>query len=170
MLQTIRKLWRYRSVQITLEILFFMLLYLAARAYMQRDLAAGPAPQFSATTLSGEYFDMAQPRTHPVLLHFWATWCGICRLEQDSIESISKDHQVITVAMNSGDEVEVQQFMQQEGLTFPVVNDPQGELALLYGVRGVPTSFVINSTGRISAVERGYTTEWGLRLRLWWSN
>ena len=164
------QLLKRRRVLFLVEILFFILLYLGLRAYMQRDLAQGLAPQFSATTVTGESFDLAQPRTRPVLLHFWATWCGICRLEQGSIESIARDHQVITVAMNSGDELEVQQFMQQEGLTFPVVNDPEGELALRYGVRGVPTSFVINTAGEISAVERGYTTEWGLRLRLWWSD
>lgn len=170
MLNSIRKLWRYRSVKIGIEILFFVLLYLAARAYMQRDLAEGPAPQFTATTLSGEVVDLAQPRTRPLLLHFWATWCGICRLEQDSIESIARDHHIITIAMNSGDDMEVAQYLQEEGVSFPVVNDPQGELALRYGVRGVPTSFIVNSAGNISAVERGFTTEWGLRLRLWWAN
>jgi len=169
MLTRWHRLVKHRRVLLLIEILFFVVLYLGLRAYMQRDLVEGQAPLFTAATLTGEVVDLAQPRTRPVLIHFWATWCGICRLEQGSIESIARDHEVISIAMNSGDAMEVAQFMQEAGLTFPVVTDPAGELALRYGVRGVPTSFVLNSAGKISAVERGYTTEWGLRLRLWWS-
>lgn len=169
MLSRFYRLLKHRRVLLLIEILFFVLLYLGVRAYVQRDLVEGQAPHFISSTLTGEVVDLAQPRTRPVLIHFWATWCAICRLEQDSINSIARDHDVISIAMTSGDAMEVRQFIQDEGLSFPVINDPQGELARRYGVRGVPTSFVVNSKGMITAVERGYTTEWGLRLRLWWS-
>jgi len=157
-----RKLLKHRPVKIALEIGFFVLLYLAVRTYMQWHLAS--------TTLSGKLFDSTTPRKGPLLVHFWASWCPICHLEQNSIQAISQDYPVISVAMNSGDGEAVRQFLQQQGLSFPVVNDPDGELAGRFGVTGVPVSFVVDEHNQIRFVERGYTSEWGLRLRLWLSS
>jgi len=71
------------------------------------------------------------------------------------------------VAMQSGSDDEVAQYMQKEALSFPVLNDPEGVLAAQWGVRGVPASFIVDTAGRIRFVEVGYTTGIGLRLRLW---
>ena len=102
-----------------------------------------------------------------MLIHFWATWCPICKMEENSIASISKDYKVITVAMNSGTDKKVSAFLKQQGLTFPVVNDENGAIAERFGVRVVPTSFIIDSNGIIKFTEVGFTTELGLRARLW---
>lgn len=166
----IRKLLKHRASKIALELGIFILLYLGVRAYMQWSLVSGPLPTIQALTLAGKTFDSAQPRKGPLLIHFWASWCPICHLEQKGIQAISRDYPVISIAMNSGDAMEVEQFLQQQGLDFPVINDPQGELAKRFGVIGVPVSFVVNEHNQIRFVERGYTTEWGLRLRLWLSN
>jgi len=165
-----RKLLKHRPVKIALEIGFFVLLYLAVRTYMQWHLASGSLPTIQATTLSGKLFDSTTPRKGPLLVHFWASWCPICHLEQNGIQAISQDYPVISVAMNSGDGEAVRQFLQQQGLSFPVVNDPDGELAGRFGVTGVPVSFVVDEHNQIRFVERGYTSEWGLRLRLWLSS
>lgn len=162
-----RNLFKRRSLKIGLELIVFLLVYLGVRAYMQRDLASGIVPAIRAETLGGKTFDLHNPRKGPLLIHFWATWCPVCRLEQDSIQSLSKHYQVITVAMNSGDANAVRKFMKKQGLTFPVINDPDGLLARQFGVTAVPVSFVVNPGNRIRFVERGYTTEWGLRMRLW---
>lgn len=166
----IRQLLKSRTSKIVLEVLFFILLYLGVRAYMQRDLISGPVPTLQAVTLNGKPFDITQPRQGPLLLHFWASWCPVCRLEQKSIQAISHDYPVVSIAMNSGDALEVEHFMQEHGLTFPTINDPEGNIARQFGVTGVPVSFVVNDRNQIRYVERGYTTEWGLRVRLWLSN
>jgi peroxiredoxin len=57
--------------------------------------------------------------------------------------------------------------MDEQGLDFPVVLDEQGALAARFGVRGVPASFVLGSGGEIKFKEIGYTTELGLRARMW---
>jgi thiol-disulfide isomerase/thioredoxin len=165
-----RNLLKRRSTKILLELTLFALIYLAVRTYMQWHLASGPAPDIRATTLTGKVFDTALPRTRPLLIHFWASWCPICHLEQQSIQAISRDYPVIGVAMNSGDALAVSQFLQQQGLSFPVINDPDGDIAKHFGVNGVPVSFVVDTRNQIRYVERGYTTEWGLRLRLWLSS
>jgi peroxiredoxin len=101
-------------------------------------------------------------------VHFWATWCPICRTEQGSIAAIAQDHpDVITVAMQSGTPQEVSRYMQEQGIAFPVVNDPDGIISRAWGVHAVPASFIIAPDGQIRFVEVGYTTGMGLRLRLW---
>lgn len=167
MLLQIRKLLKHRVSRIVIELGIFALLYFGVRAYMQWQLASGQMPQIQAVTLAGKHFDSTQPRKGPLLIHFWASWCPICHLEQQSIQAISQDYPTLSIAMNSGDAEEVKQFMQQQGLHFSVLNDPDGEFARRFGVTGVPVSFVVDEHNRIRFVERGYTTEWGLRLRLW---
>mgnify|MGYP001071398626 CR=1 FL=1 len=163
----IRQLLKIRAVKITLEIFFILLIYMLLKTWMQRRMIEGPAPQIQGTLLNGQTFDMKQLGGKPALIHFWASWCGICKLEQDSINAISKEHTVITIPMNSGDKQEVQEFMHDNNLSFPVINDPDGKLSAKYGVRAVPASFILNPAGEISFKEVGYTTNWGLRFRLW---
>lgn len=163
-------LLQHKPVKIILEIGVFVVLYFAVRAYMQWHLASGPVPSIQALTLEGARFDITRPRKGPLLVHFWASWCPVCHLEQDSIQAISREYPVISIALNSGDAMAVKQFLQRQNLDFPVVNDPDGELARRFGVTGVPVSFVVDKHNQIRFVERGYTTEWGLRLRLWLSD
>ena len=171
MLATIKSTLKRRSVKIMLEILVFVLIYFLVRAWMQRDLPSGPAPELVATTLSGQTLNLASlVKERPVLLHFWATWCGVCKLEQGSIQNISQDHTVVTVAIQSEGAQAVQAYLQEHHLTFPVIVDDSGVLMQRFGVRGVPASFIINRNGEIVAKEVGFTTEWGLRARLWWAN
>lgn len=164
-----RKLLKHRGVKIALELGVFILIYFGVRSYMQWHLASGTVPVLQAKTLAGKAFDINLPRQGPLLVHFWASWCPICHLEQDGIQAISRDYPVISVAMSSGNNASVRRFMKQQGLDFPVINDPNGQIARRFGVTGVPVSFVVDANNQIRFVERGYTTEWGLRLRLWLS-
>jgi peroxiredoxin len=121
----------------------------------------------SGRLLDGAGVNLANERGRPVLVHFWAEWCPICRLEQGSIEALSRDYRVISVATTSGNADEVRAHMQSEGLSFPVLLDEEGDLARAWGVRGVPASFVIDSSGRIANAMVGYTSGIGFRIRLW---
>jgi alkyl hydroperoxide reductase subunit AhpC len=71
--------------------------------------------------------------------------------------------------MNSGLTNEVKQYMKEQGIDFPTLNDPDGSISAAWGVHAVPASFIIAPDGKIQFVEVGYTTEIGLRLRLWWA-
>ncbi|MCW9032448.1 MAG: protein disulfide oxidoreductase [Gammaproteobacteria bacterium] len=136
---------------------------------MQRDIVSGIAPNISAHILSGQRFELYQSKDRPVLIHFWASWCPVCKLEESSIENVAQDHPVITIAMQSGDNEELKKYMQEEKLTFKVINDESGQLSQMYKIKGVPVSFVVNKDNEIEFVEVGYTTELGLRMRLWWA-
>ncbi|HET7833814.1 MAG TPA: protein disulfide oxidoreductase [Gallionella sp.] len=138
------------------------------RAWQQRDIVSGPAPSLAGTLLDGQPFTLTTRPVQPVLVHFWATWCPVCRTEQGTINAIAHGTPaVITVAMQSGSRDEVEKYVRQQGLNFPVLNDPDGRIAAAWGVHAVPASFVIDRDGQIRFVEIGYTTEIGLRLRLW---
>ncbi len=168
MLSRWRQWWRgHRLWRGLVEILLLVGVLLALRAWLQQDMASGPVPPLAGTTIAGQPFDLHQYPERPVLVHFWATWCRICALEQDSIDAIARDWPVITVAMQSGSVADVQRHLQQAGLAFPVINDPAGVLARRFGVRAVPATFVVDARDRIVFRERGFTTEAGLRFRLW---
>lgn len=144
-----------------------LLLVLGVRAWQQSGVASGPAPALTGVLLDGKPVALTAFAGRPVLVHFWATWCPICRAEQGSIEALARDTPVITVAMQSGAHAAVAQHMRNETLSFPVLNDPDGAIATLWGVRAVPASFIVDGAGQIRYVEVGYTTGIGLRLRLW---
>lgn len=153
----------------TVEIIIILTIISLVRLWTQRDIVSGIAPNISASMLNNTTFDLYQHKTRPILVHFWASWCPVCKLEQSNIENIAQDYSVITIAMQSGDNTELAQFMREEKLSFKVINDEFGRLSKLYNIRGVPVSFIVNKNNEIDFVEVGYTTELGLRLRLWWS-
>ena len=160
-----RKL-RWRSIAI--DLLLLVVVMAGIRAWQQRDIVSGAAPVLQGTTVTGQAYRLPSRPAQPVLVHFWATWCPVCRAEQSSIVAIAQDHpEVVTVAMRSGKPEEVALYMREQGISIPVLNDADGAISDAWGVRAVPASFIISPDGQIRFVEVGYTTGLGLRLRLW---
>ena len=157
-----RRWWRYAG-----EALVLLLLLVGVHLWQIRDLPTGLAPPLEGVLLDGSATTLTGMRGQPVLVHFWATWCPVCKLEQGSIAALARDHHVISIAMQSGLKEEVLDHLKRNDLTFPVINDPDAVHAQRWNVRGVPTSFIIDRAGGIRFIEVGYTTEMGLRLRLW---
>ena len=136
--------------------------------WQARPLATGMAPPLVGMEIvGGDRLDIADLRGKPVLVHFWGTWCPVCRLMDGTIARIAEDHAVVSVAMSSGSAAEVRAYLDESGHVFPVVLDPDGQLASRWGVVGVPASFIIDADGRIRFATRGARSGPGLRLRLW---
>ncbi|VAW72749.1 Membrane protein, suppressor for copper-sensitivity ScsD [hydrothermal vent metagenome] len=136
--------------------------------FQTRSVVRGPAPEFQARQLNGAMVSLREYRGQALLLQFWATWCPICRYEQDSINALAQENAVLTIAMDDLSALEMQAWLDEQGVSYPVVLDGDGRLSSLYGIKGVPSSVIIDPAGNIRFVEVGYTTEIGLRLRLWW--
>ena len=135
--------------------------------WQTRDLAQGEAPPLTANTLEGVPVDLGSHTDWPVLVHFWATWCPVCGLEASAIDQLSQKHSVVTVAMQSGRDKEVSDYLRQHELQFTTINDPDGELSAAWRVKGLPTSYIVDKDKQIRFVSVGYTPELTLRLRLW---
>lgn len=156
--------WRRRAI----EALILVVIIVGIRTWQQRDVVNGVSPLLSGTLLDGRAYTLPLKPARPVLVHFWATWCPVCTAEQGSIQSIADSgHEVVTVAMQSGNPADVARHMAERRLGFPVLNDADGRISAVWGVHAVPASFIVDRDGQIRFVEIGYTTETGLRLRLW---
>lgn len=150
------------------ELGIFLLIISAIFAWKKQGMREGEAPDFTRQTLSGEQLRLDDLRGKPVLLYFWASWCPVCELQQGNISAIHQDWPVVTVAFQSGGITEVERYMEREGImAWRTIVDEDGTLGQLYGVQGVPALFVVDEEGTIRFREVGWTSEWGLRLRLW---
>lgn len=123
-------------------------------------LAPGkPAPEFELGTLDGQMLSLSQFRGSPVLLNFWATWCGPCRREMPYLQKVYERWQgvgLVLLAINIGESPpDVAEFMQAGRFTFPVLMDVSGEVATRYGIEGIPTTFFIDAEGIIQEVQVG---------------
>jgi len=120
------------------------------------------APDFKLITLSGETIALEDLRGHPVLINFWATWCGPCRLEmpafQERYVQYKPDLRVIAVNFDENKE-DVQTFVNELELTFDILLDPGAEVQKLYQIRGYPTSFFIDADGIIQVQHIGLIVE-----------
>ncbi|WP_020394146.1 redoxin domain-containing protein [Thiolinea disciformis] len=138
------------------------------RAWQQQNLVDGVAPDFSQKTLDNKIISLANYRDKPVMLHFWATWCAICEMEQGGISKVVEHWPVITIAYDDASEADVSKYMEKQGIKqWTTVHDPKGELARSYGVSVLPTTYILDGQGRIRFHEVGFSSSWGLRLRLW---
>ncbi len=155
-----KTVWRRRL----LEALLFLAALYALHVWQTQGVAEGTAPELRATDLDGQPVVLEGP----TLVHFWATWCGVCDAMDGNVASVAEDGQVITIASRSEGAEAIRAHLRDEGLedAFPVIADPNGALAQQWGVSAYPTTFAIDAEGRIVAVSVGYTTTAGLRARL----
>ena len=133
---------------------------------MNQGLKTGEPPVIKQQTISG-LNAMQKVSKGPAIIYFWAEWCGICNMMQTAVTAIAQDYPVITVAVKSGSADRVKSYLADKALNWEVVNDPLGEIAEQYQTRGVPSVFFIDENNEIVLTATGYTSEVGLRLRLW---
>ena len=111
-------------------------------------------PEYSATWLDGSKFDLASKRRSVVLLNIWATWCGPCRYEIPELQALHAKYQpkgfeVIGVSVDESGADSVKQFVDEQKMTYPVALDPDGRLPAMLQTSMLPTSVLLDRTGRI---------------------
>jgi thiol-disulfide isomerase/thioredoxin len=144
-------------------------IFFAIRWGQTRELPSGPMPDVALRSLDGAPLSLGA-RDHGYVVHFFATWCGVCRAEEPNMTALAHDHDVIAIASQSGNAGVVRAYAEGAGFDpAHVAIDPDGAIASRFGVRAFPTTFYVGRDGTIRAAEVGYTSEIGMRLRAWWA-
>lgn len=147
--------------------LFLLLILLATACSAALTFAAetsptqgARAPQFELNTLDGGRLALDDFRGEVVLLNFWATWCGPCRLEMPAMQQRYEETGLNILAINFDEPPDlVQAFVDELQLTFPILMDPGGLIQQLYQVRGYPTSYFVDEEGVIRIIHIGFMNE-----------
>jgi peroxiredoxin len=119
------------------------------------------APDFVLKDIYGKSINLAQFKGKPVLLNFWATWCGPCKEELPSMQRLhqaSKNNggfQIIAVSIDRFNMEKVNQYAKELSLTFPILIDPDRKTRKAYFIRGLPTSYLIDSEGKLRGFVSG---------------
>ena len=159
--------WYPLTVKLLVFVFLATLVTVAVGYYQQRDIPKNQAPPLKGRSLHGNNLDLKTMTAEgPVLIYFWASWCPYCRIVSPKISQLAREYQVVGVAMQSGDNKVVEEYMERHSLKFPTINDPRGEISALWGIRVTPTMVIVGSNGKISWITSGATTKLGLELRL----
>lgn len=118
------------------------------------------APQFALQDLDGKTVSLKDFGSKVIVVDFWATWCGPCRMEiphlnQLYLDNKAKGLQVIGVSMDDGSDV-VRQFLLKNRVDYPVVMGNDGVANDFGGVEGLPTKFIIDRSGNVVRKLIGY--------------
>lgn len=112
-----------------------------------------PAPAFELSNMNGEMQMLSRYRGKIVMIHFWATWCIPCRTEMPAIHRMSKSFddkglKVLCINVDRGNRKGVETFMQDIGLHFHTLLDPEGEVRKQYEIFALPTAYIIDRDGK----------------------
>jgi peroxiredoxin len=126
------------------------------------NLEGRPAPDFTLPNLAGNTVALKQLRGQIVVLDFWATWCGPCRIDMPRIEALHqelKDKGLRVFGVNGEDTNVARSYVERNGYTFPTLSDSGMQVAQLYEVNALPTAVVIDKEGKIAAYLQGSGTK-----------
>jgi len=110
------------------------------------------APNFQLRDLEGRMMALSDLRGKVVLINFWATWCGPCRVEMPAMEQLYRDYsrndfEILAVSTDPQGVAVTRPFQQENRLTFPILHDAEYRIGLVYGARSLPMTFMVDRQG-----------------------
>ncbi len=155
-----------------LEIGLVALLYLGLSAWQRRHLLSSHerAPELRLLGLDGREHALGDLRGKAVLLHFWATWCGVCGMEFSSLNSLQQnlptDTVLWSVVADGTDRAQIERFVREHDIRYPVLLADETTLQR-FRVTSFPTNYYVNEDGNLSQATVGMSTRASMWLRLW---
>ena len=115
----------------------------------------GPAPDFELWNLENQPMTLSGHRGRVVMLNFWATWCGPCRVEMPAMEQLyhvfgRKDFEILAISTDAQGPSVTRPFRDDMRLTFPILHDSDFRVGVTYGTRTLPMTFLVNRRGIIT--------------------
>ena len=119
-----------------------------------------PAPAFTLASRAGRNVSLAQYKGQVVMINFWASWCGPCRQEMPLLESIYRKYNKMGFTM-LGVNVEpdsnaANDWLKATPVSFPILYDRDSKVSKLYDVGGMPSTVIIDRSGKVRVLHRGY--------------
>jgi peroxiredoxin len=114
------------------------------------------APPFEQANLSGDTLALFDLRGESVVINFWATWCPPCIVEMPALQDLHDETGVRIIGVNMGEEHAIAAaWIAENGITFDIVLDPQGQVSQTYRLRGQPSTYVVAPDGIITHIFYG---------------
>jgi thiol-disulfide isomerase/thioredoxin len=104
----------------------------------------------------------------PLMVHIWATWCPICKVEADNINRVAKYYEVISIAVDSGTDYEIHKYLKEHELNYRVINDNKNIISDKLNIEVFPTTLIYDKNQKLVFSEVGYTSSFGLFIRMLW--
>jgi len=153
------------------EVLVVVAVYLAISSWQERRLVrtSERAPSFTLESLDGRSVSLESLRGKRVLVHFWATWCGVCRREFDALNAVNRrlepDEALLTVVADADDRNRIRSFVTEHGIEYPVLLGTDAVIRAFH-VDMFPTNYYVDGTGVIASHTIGMSTRVALASRL----
>ena len=113
---------------------------------------SGPMPELAGESVVGGALGSDDYRGRPVLVNFWATWCGPCRKEQPALQRLADEYdgRVAFVGVNHlDDRAAAREYLREFGVTYPSVFDPAGEVAFDFEIPYLPATVIVDAEGQL---------------------
>lgn len=157
-------------VTLTLGVAVVLLLALLPGDGLPRNPVGVEAPTFSLRTLDGAQLDLADLAGDPVVVTFWASWCGTCKQDMPALQRLAdrwEPRGVSVVGVVIDDELAAaQEVAAEHQLRYPSAFDATGEVAQAYSVTGTPETYLVGADGRVAAMWIGPLPAAELELQL----
>lgn len=156
---------------VVVALLALLLLRPAPSSGESSSLLGKPAPDFTLRALDGQTVSLSQLRGQPVVLNFWASWCGPCKEEAPLLHELSakqgaQGFKMIGLLFQETSEQNARKFIAEHGLNYPNIQTPNADTGVAYGIAGIPDTVFIDKNGVVQHLDRGGLTRERLNVGL----
>lgn len=161
-----------KTLKFAKELLKYLLIFIVVYGAINywRQATMPETPILHVQDIDHNSLDLIQlSHEQAVMIYFWGSWCHVCQHSTPNIQQLARETPVITIAVQSGNDAEIRQYLQQYGYRFTTINDEDGILFQQWQGKVTP-SYLILKDGKMQQSFVGLQPLWLLKLRMKWAN